>query len=268
LLKSISQMYAEEVKSLPLARNGRPDPLETSRLKSELHPRFWRPIADILDPRDRRTEVGAAAHALFSRGQITLDSHEIEQSHGLMKNYLGVSRLRFGTWLRLRPIFQHLLEDALTHDDVDLVACAVREFVRLELGQAPDPEYGRVDVCTTRDVLNDESCCEEDEAWLSMLEAERHYDHFGRRESRMFEWTRAWQTCFDDPAAFGKQFPGMSGRRWNMAHALKPIFDRDWVSDAKLIDDAVRYAKALLAFPFEENRLSSQPSGSLLAEVA
>ena len=166
-MKSIAQMFADETKSLPTARNGRPDPLETSRIKSEAHLRFWRPVADILDPRDRGAEAGAAAQTLFSRGQFTLSSHEIEESHQLLKKYLGVPRLSFSTWWLLRPMYRRLLEDALTHDDVDLVACAVREFVRLELGQAPDPEYGRVGECTTREVLNDESWCQETPAELA-----------------------------------------------------------------------------------------------------
>src|SRR2546425_12354555 len=48
-------------------------------------------------------------------------------------------------WFQLRPIFGNLLKDAMTKDDNDLVACAVREFVRLSLGQPADSEYGLVD---------------------------------------------------------------------------------------------------------------------------
>jgi hypothetical protein len=263
-------MYAEEVKPLPRTKSGRADPLATSRIKAELQVRFWLPIAQMLNPLDRTPNAGAAAQDFYSRGRLMLRPHEMEESLALMKRYLGVPRLTFGTWFRLQPIFRDLLGDALTHHDMDLVVCAVREFVRLELGQARDPGYGQINSeVVTSDRLNDEYWCPEDEFWLTIMESEKGYMHWGIHENNLFVWADAWQVRFADPAAFEKTFPGMPERRSNMAHALKPIFDRDWVCDAMLIDDAVRYAKALLAIAFEENRLPSKPgSDSVLVDAA
>jgi len=100
-MKNIAEMYAEELKSISISKNGRPDPLETSRLKVELQYKFWRPIADIVDPRDRYTKPGAAAQAFFSRGQGQLAAYEMEESRKLMQAFLGVPRLGFGTWFHL-----------------------------------------------------------------------------------------------------------------------------------------------------------------------
>ncbi|HET6839795.1 MAG TPA: hypothetical protein VFH41_08650, partial [Bradyrhizobium sp.] len=149
MVKSISQMYAKEVKSLPPTKYGRPDPLATSRIKAELHVRFWLPIAEMLDPLDRTAKAGGAAQHFYSRGRGMLRPHEIEESRALMKRYLGTPRLTFNTWFQLRPIFQDLLSQALTRADMDLMACAVREFVRLTLGQPTDHEYGLVDSSVT-----------------------------------------------------------------------------------------------------------------------
>jgi hypothetical protein len=101
-------MYAEEVKSLPLTKYGRPDSLATSRIKAELHARFWLPIADMLDPRDRTAKAGGAAQDFYSRGRGILRPHEIEESLELMKRYLGTPGLTFNIWFQLRPIFLDL----------------------------------------------------------------------------------------------------------------------------------------------------------------
>lgn len=267
MFKSISQIYAEEVKSLPMTKYGRPDPLATSRIKAELHVRFWRPIAEMLDPRDRYCEPAAPAQDFYSRCRVMLP-YEMAESLVLMKQYLGVPRLTFGTWFRLRPIFQELLNGALTHSDMDLVACAVREFVRLDLGQVADPLYGTNTVGETAgDQLNDENWCQEDEVGLAIMAAEKYYDHWGVSENNKYVRTEASHRCFDDPAVFEKMFPRMLERRPHMAHALRPIFDRDWVRDIVLIDASVRYAKALLACPFEEYRLASKSVGNLVDAV-
>jgi hypothetical protein len=251
-------MYAEAVKKLPLAKNDRVNPLETSRLKAELHLHFWQPIVEMLDPGDRGPDEGAAAQDFYSRSRIVRPD-EIEQSHRLMKEYLGVARLSFNGWFRLQPLFRSLLAEALSHDNADLVVCAMREFVRLEFGCAIDPGYGHIDSETVgEDQLNDEYWCPEDEIWIAIAAAENGYMHWGRHENNLFAWADAWQARFDDPATFEQTFPGMAKRRSNMARALKPIFDRDWVCDAMLLDDAVRYAKALLEIAFEETRLPSR----------
>jgi hypothetical protein len=245
-------MFTEEVKSLPLTKHGRPDPMATSRLEAELHLRFWLPIAQILDPRDNANFAGAAVQDFYSRRGPGLP--DLQESLALMKHYLGVPRLTLGTWFRLLPIYRDLLEKALSHADMDLVVCAVREFVRLELGQAPDPLYGLTTRVAPSDVLDDEDWCQEDDAWASDMEAEKGYVHFGSSENNDYLWTQARHQRFHDPAAFEKRFPGMPERRPNMAHALKPIFDRD---DMFLIDTAVCCATALLARPFDENRFNS-----------
>jgi hypothetical protein len=261
-MKSIAQMYAEEVKALPPTKYGRPDPLATSRIKADLQVRFWLPIAEMLDPCDRGHEAGGAAQEFYSRGRHMLSSHEMVDSLALMKRYLGVPRLTLDAWFRLRPIFGSILADALTHADMDLIACAARQFVRIELGENPDPKYGLVDQDVILEPVPDPGCTETDD-WIEFFDE----SHLAGYDWKALRVSTAWQKSFEDAAEFEQQFPGMSERRLNIVRALQPIFDRD--TCGLVMQSAIRSVTALLAIDFKETRLGSNPpEHSTMVEVA
>jgi hypothetical protein len=153
LVKSISQLYAEEVKALP-PMNLRQRSLAISRIKAGLHARFWSPIAEMLDPNHRMATPGGAGLNFYSRGRevLRLQPYEMTESLALMKRHLGTPRLTFNIWFQLRPIYQNLLSEALTKVDMDLVACAVREAVPHSwpscagAGAGPQHQYRRCPV--------------------------------------------------------------------------------------------------------------------------
>ena len=200
---------------------------------------------------DRRKLAGRLQE-FYSRGQGILRPHEIQKSYALMKCYLGTPQLAFSTWVQLRPIFQTLLADALIEADMDLVACAAREYVRVELGGAPDQRYGYVEPLGTpqRDLLNtdDEEC---------YADPGSEWDALHTSDCAMFFKNREMYDCFSNPAEFDKQFPGKSKHRLNMARALEPIFERDWFGYWPVIDRAYHHAKLLLAIKFREGQLTS-----------
>jgi hypothetical protein len=232
-------MYSEEVKTLPVPL----DPLAASRLKAEIHLRFWLPIAQLLNPRG----IGITAPAQdFYSTRFGLD--EMKDSLRLMRRYLGVDQLPVGIWFRLRPIFGNLLADALIHSEMDVVACAVREFVRLEAGQDPDTGYGLVEGEPVQDRDRYNPRCRDDDDWLASISDTA----LSSRDCAHFMIVSRWHKTFDDPLLFEKEFPGMSERRLNMLRALDPIFDRIWFSNFLLAEHGVRYASALLAVDFKE----------------
>lgn len=250
-MKSISQMYAEEVKSLPLTKYGRPDALATSRIKADLQVRFWLPIAEMLDPRDHN-RVGGAAQDFYSRGQGALGPHEMQESLALMKHYLGVPSLTFSIWFQLRPIFRDLLSAALTKADLDLMVCAGREFIRLTLGQPVDSEYGLVDP----------SVADLDGPWYSHdTNDEEWFGHFAEYESDFPDWeillaTKAWRALFDDAEKFANEYRNKDVHRLNMKRALQPVLDFAPAKNLWFVDFDP-YVKALLDIDFKEARLGS-----------
>jgi hypothetical protein len=254
-------MFAEEVKSLP-RMECRQNSLATSRIKAGLHVRFWLPIAEMLDPYHRTAKAGGAAQDFYTRGRGTLRPYEMEESLALMKRYLGTPQLTFNIWFQLRPIYQDLLSKALTKADMDLVACAVREFVRLALGQPTDHEYGLVDPSVTD--TNNPWCnpwgdlwCTDDQELLRFLdENPSDFASWSNYEWGVFFATKACQKLFDDADEFAKEFPRSAGHRLNMARALRPIFDRAWITNWSVTENALPYVKALLAIDFREARLT------------
>jgi len=159
----------------------------------------------------------------------------------------------------------------LTHDNIDAVLCMMVEFVRLELGQPADATYG-APTCedVTRDLLNDENWSLDDEIMRLIYGGDPNeaYDDYGTSEYHMIRWVRAWKEVFENVAKFEEHFPCMAYRRLNMSHTLRPIFDLDWIFDHRVIDDAVRYAKRLLAVTFDENRPRSDREADRLSEAA
>jgi hypothetical protein len=266
LSNSITQLCAEAAKSLPRTKYGRPDPLATSRMKAELHLKFWLPIAEMLDPRDRSAKAGGSAQDFYSRGQGILRPHEIEESLALMRRYLGTPRLPFNIWFQLRPIFQDLLSEALTKADADIVACAVRQYARLSLGQPADPDYGLVDPSVTNLDGPWYDRCTDDEHRYSD-ESDSEFASWSNGDWKIFASNKAWQILFDDADEFLREFPKNARDRLNMARALRPIFDRAWITDWWLTKDVLPYVKALLAIDFRKGGLASLPD-AVVTEVA
>jgi hypothetical protein len=109
-------------------------------------------------------------------------------------------------WLQLRRIFQNLLSNAMTKDVSDLVACAVREFVRLSLHQPADAGYGLVDP--------DPSAIYLDGPWYDRSDVANWYCFHGEGEKswRDCDWmicfaTQASQNLLGNANTFAKHFP-------------------------------------------------------------
>jgi hypothetical protein len=266
LVKSIAQMYAEEVRALPRTNYGRHNPFGSLRIQAELHVRFWLPIAEMLDPCDRLAKPGGTELEFYARGSVPLSPDEMAQSLALMKRYLGTPHLTYDMWLQLRPIFRNLLSDAMTKDDSDLVACAVREFIRVSFGQPADAAYGLVDFDPFAIYL--------DGPWYDRSDVA---DWFCFHDEGEQSWTDCdWMICFttkalqnllNDADAFVKEFPGRASHRINLVRALRPIFDHASVTNWWVTEDVLPYVKALMAIDFGEAMLPSR-TGAVLTEAA
>jgi hypothetical protein len=252
-MKTLAQRYADQLPSIPIGKNGRPDPRETSRLKFQLRAEFWHDVGYVLDPHDECTNAGSSAHAFHKRGYRKMSASVMQASVGAMRQYLAVERLRFNTWFKLRPIFGEFLQKAMTHDDVDIALCALVEFVRLELGEAPDPEYGnfpqREDPWSE---LRDENLSDNEMEAQAQLE---RYEDFGTSEYHMLKWFRGWEKVINDPSEFEEAYPGMGHRRQNLAQAMRPIFSYlDPILDVHVLELCLDWTKPLMKGLFEENR--------------
>ncbi len=258
-MKSIMERYNEGLRSIPIARNGLPEPIEVSRLKTQLYYDFWRPIGDIIDPQSRWIKPNSPAQSFFIRDKFgNMSAREMEESRQKMRELLQVERLGFGTWFHLRPIFEEALKHALTRESMDVVMCMMTQHIRLELGHAEDPGYSytvSAEEPDRKDILYDENWTIDDEIFRAIYgDPEPEFGGGGSSEFRMISWVLAWQRAFNDPAEFEKEFPGQAHRRANIACAMNPVFARDWVLDHSLIDSAVGYAKKLLSINFDETR--------------
>ena len=49
-MKSIRQLLAEQLSSVPIGTNGRPDEIQLARLKWAMHSHFWSGVRGVLDP--------------------------------------------------------------------------------------------------------------------------------------------------------------------------------------------------------------------------
>ena len=223
-MKTISQRYAERLSAIPVGKNGHPEPRETSRLKSQVRIEFWEDVAIVLDPLDRRMEAGTRGNEFYERdGRMSAPATMASLKE--MRRFFGLPGLAFGDWFKLRFILAEFLQKSQTHDDADVAVCALVEFVRLEYGEASDPEYGNF---PQRDYsylneLRDEDLPEDDAEAEALLQMNT-IDCFSTLDSRNIRFFRAWEDALDDPAMFEKQFPGMSGRRQHLAEAMRPVF--------------------------------------------
>ncbi|WP_375049291.1 hypothetical protein [Bradyrhizobium sp. 8-10B] len=208
----------------------------------------------MLDPRGRAVTVGAAGRKFYESRPSLLEYHDITASLGLMKGLLGVERLTFSTWVRLRPLFRSLLNDAASRDDMDLIACMVRQFVRLELGKMAEPDYESIATdCTDYSDPPLEVCAVGEAWWLDP--SERRSWSWGMPGHRELMRLKEMFSPFEDAAHFDRVFTGMADRREAAITALRPIFALWLDLKRDLIEDACRYMGMLLSARFEETRL-------------
>jgi hypothetical protein len=252
-------MRAEEVKSLP--RMGpRQYSRAISRIEAELHGRFWRPIAEMLDPYHQSAKASGAAQDFYSRGKGAFRPYEVAESLALMKSYLATPQLTFDIWFQLRPIYKDLLSEALTEADRDLIACAVREFVRLTLDQPTDHEYGLVDPSATDSPWYawGDPCTDDEELVRCLVDDLPDYAYWGNRDLKTYLATVAMKKLLDDADEFVREFPRSAEHRLNMVRALQPIFRQAWDTNWSVTDDVLPYVKAMLAIDFREAKLASR----------
>jgi hypothetical protein len=254
-MKTISQRYAERLSAIPVGKNGRPEPRETSRLKSQVRTEFWEDVAFVLDPLDRRMEAGTRGNAFYERdGRMSASA--MMASLKEMRRFFGLPCLALGDWFKLRFILAELLQKSQTQDDADVAVCVLVEFVRVEHGEAPDPEYGNF---PQRDYsylneLRDEDLPEDDAEAEALLELDT-FDGFSTLDSRNIRFFRAWEDALNDPAMFEKQFPGMSVRRQRLGQAMRPVFsDLDPCLDFLVLEMCLAWIKELMKTPFDVNR--------------
>jgi hypothetical protein len=253
-MKSIAQMYMEEVSRLPRVRHGdRPEPRATLRLKAELHTRFWLPIAEMLDPYDRSTWATGAAQDLYSRLDRVLAPIEVEEGLALMKRYLGAPGLTFNTWVHLRPIFEQCLKQALTEPDRDLIVCAVRQFVRLAFGLPVEAEYGHVEASieAVQQASVDPGLFGDEWRYDFPDESAADYAHWSNCDWKVFFQTKALEKMLDDAEEFAAEFPlANSHHRLLMARALEPIMNRAWETNWWVWADVLPHVRTLLAINY------------------
>jgi hypothetical protein len=104
-MKTIKQTFAAAVESMPVGAGGQPDAHETARLRLEATFSFWIPWLTMLDPLDRRCAgVAFGVKGIFEPGSGRQSVEEITEGVRLMKQRLGVARLGFNTYFKLRHI--------------------------------------------------------------------------------------------------------------------------------------------------------------------
>jgi hypothetical protein len=254
-MKSIRQAYVESVdlnSTTPRLR------YNTLRPQAELHLNFWLPIAEMLNPRGRRLAIGSAGLKFYEATDSLWQYHEVRESLQLMKEMVGVPLLSFGTYCKLRPLFCSLLKEAPQRDGLDLVACMVRQFARLELGLAIEAGYESINAdCNDYHGLEHEFWAVEDEPWLAPSE------RLGTPDFRDAAFFCQVADRYEDADAFEHAFPGMGHRRVAALAAIRPILTSSF--DLDTIADADRYMSSLLAIRFEDIRSSENMQSSASA---
>jgi len=155
-------------------------------------------------------------------------------------------------------VLRKLLGKAITDWGADIAACMIIEFVRLELGEEPDPEYGSFPPWENpRDVPRDENWFLEDE--IDRIRFGGDPDDEDDSYVRSLAWVNKWEAIFEDPAKFEEAFPGMAHRRENALRALQPVFQLNRVHEFFVIAGAIDAMQEVLKSQFEENRHVAEP---------
>lgn len=250
-MKSIRQEYAEAVQLTGSNLRAQHNPL---RLNAELQVRFWSPFIEAVDPRGYCASVGSSWSDILNPGPGLLPPHAMTESVQRMKALLGLSRLTLGTWFMLRPVFKSILINAQTCGDMDLIACMVRQFVRLDIGYEVETDYDGISV-EWRDyrLPPHEFWAAEDERWGAVEE-------FGTSDLTILIYIDNLRRGFEEPEAFESAFPGLGHRRAAAIAALRPIFALRLDLNFPLIETGIRYMTRLLSMTFEETRLRASKS--------
>ena len=229
------------------------NPVECALAKWELHARFWGTVAALFDPQDYLTQPGSPGDEFYDRRELG-NGGAIAESLGLVKKFLGVDRLSFDTYLRVRQIFREALLKAKTEHEVDVALCAAVVFIQLELGGIPNPEYGQFpEPEQPWNILSDGNLSEDDALARAELE---YYDEIGTSEYGLFRWFREWHKIVNDAGLFEEEFPGKKNRRAHLAQALEPIFVNLYpIHNTHILEMCLNWARQLLQRPLEETRL-------------
>src|SRR4051794_26738962 len=100
-MKTIAQIYAQKLASLPVEENGKPSPSETKRLRLETRFQFWTTWLTILDPLDRLSQDFGGVSQIFRCTSGFRSEAEVVQGMKLMKQQLRLDRLTFSTYFKL-----------------------------------------------------------------------------------------------------------------------------------------------------------------------
>jgi len=139
-MKSIRQLLAEQLSSVPIGANGRPDEIQLARLKWAMHSHFWSGVRGVLDPCGGRLQWNASGRSFYEDVPGNLRGFEIEESIEQMKLLFSVNRLSFGTWFKVRPVVRELLfKGGNEFGGADIAVCSTAEFVRLEAHSTQRP---------------------------------------------------------------------------------------------------------------------------------
>ncbi|MGJ4902326.1 hypothetical protein ACQR0V_12205 [Bradyrhizobium sp. HKCCYLS2058] len=272
-MKTIAQIYAESMKSLPVEKDGRPNAEESLRIRWEAHGRFWMPIRAVLDPRDEHLRHGGPAEQFFHARYRTSPG---DRSEGvkLLKQLLRVERLTFSTFFKVNLILREAIELSLVHHDVDVALSAVLVFLQLELGARPDPEYGNF--CRTKtkwNELRDENLSDDPAEAEVQLNASQ-FEGIGRSEMRSLHIFGKWRDVINSAEYFEKEYPGMENRRPHLLQAIDPVLEfLDPFYDGHTLDMCMAWMGGLLRRPLEEHRMTESaarnaPAGGPPAEQA
>jgi hypothetical protein len=259
-MKTIKQIFNASLESLSVGAGGKPHPHDIARLRLETIFSFWIPWLTILDPLDRRSDVSFGIKAIFEPGSGRQSVEEITEGVKLMKQRLGVARLGFNTYFKLRHIVREACEKAASRCDVDIALSALMVFVQLELGAIPDAEYGHFPERRRLPFRLDDADLPDDPI-AAQIELEGRHDmtnDSGTSEYNLLRWFKWWEENFKDAEKFEKTFPGAGHRRPHVLQALEPIFIHlDPVFDGDVLDMFLDWVKLLLKSPLEESRLAA-----------
>ena len=233
-MKSLKVLVDEQLRQL--SPTGAAYPMLRTRLILEQHFVLLTKILMIVAPRGSwLLEPGCGHSSLFEVPRLQSPA-EITESHENLKAFLGVSQLDFSVWIDVRTVFADILNKMQTKPNLDIAICAIREFVRLELGQCPTHDY---DACLESPLPefepagpHDECCDEESEVLERKIAEELEADSFGDcltwGESMQVDWMRYWENALSEKSSFENAMKISHVREstlLNARRALRPVFE-------------------------------------------
>ena len=135
-MKSVHARYIERLK------RGRMSYQKRNALLVHLSADFWLEIGNVVDPSGRslssKASLASQRKRVASFGDFSPD--ELRRSQQAMARFFGVPMIEFSLHFHLRHWFVDLLRcEECSY--LDVMICACREFVRLELGQKKRQDY-------------------------------------------------------------------------------------------------------------------------------